>query len=64
MGEWREQQLCELVDISSSKRIFYNEYVSVGIPFYRSKEIIEKITILKTPILNLGGLYQLMQLIR
>ena len=42
MGEWREQQLCELVDISSSKRIFYNEYVSVGIPFYRSKEIIEK----------------------
>ena len=33
MGEWREQQLCELVDISSSKRIFYNEYVSVGIPW-------------------------------
>ena len=27
--------------ITSSKRIFYSEYVSYGIPFYRSKEIIE-----------------------
>ena len=42
MGEWKEQQLCELVDISSSKRIFYKEYVPIGIPFYRSKEVIEK----------------------
>jgi len=42
MGEWDEKQLCELVDIGSSKRIFYKEYVPVGIPFYRSKEVIEK----------------------
>ena len=42
MGEWREKQLGEIVDIGSSKRIFYKEYVPVGIPFYRSKEVIEK----------------------
>ena len=42
MGEWKEKQLCELVDIGSSKRIFYKEYIPVGIPFYRSKEVIEK----------------------
>lgn len=34
--------LGNLVDISSSKRIFYSEYVEKGVPFYRSKEIIEK----------------------
>src|SRR5665648_489946 len=42
MSEWRESCLGELCDITSSKRIFYNEYVSAGVPFYRSKEIIEK----------------------
>jgi len=42
MSEWKEKQFCELVDIGSSKRIFYKEYVPVGIPFYRSKEVIEK----------------------
>jgi type I restriction enzyme S subunit len=35
-------RLGELVDITSSKRIFFSEYLSEGIPFYRSKEIIEK----------------------
>jgi len=35
-------RLGELVDITSSKRIFFSEYLSDGIPFYRSKEIIEK----------------------
>jgi type I restriction enzyme S subunit len=35
-------KLEDLVEITSSKRIFYNEYVEDGIPFYRSKEIIEK----------------------
>lgn len=34
--------LGNLVDISSSKRIFYKEYVNSGVPFYRSKEIIER----------------------
>jgi type I restriction enzyme S subunit len=39
--DWKEKKLGELLTITSSKRIFYSEYVSAGIPFYRSKEIIE-----------------------
>ena len=39
---WRETTLDDVVTISSSKRIFHSEYVNSGIPFYRSKEIIEK----------------------
>ncbi|MBL7792639.1 MAG: restriction endonuclease subunit S [Saprospiraceae bacterium] len=39
--EWEEKKLGDLLTITSSKRIFYSEYVSIGIPFYRSKEIIE-----------------------
>lgn len=35
-------KLGDLVNITSSKRIFYSEYKNNGIPFYRSKEIIEK----------------------
>jgi len=38
---WDEKNLGELLTITSSKRIFYSEYVSSGVPFYRSKEIIE-----------------------
>ena len=38
---WEEKKLGELLTITSSKRIFYSEYVSFGVPFYRSKEIIE-----------------------
>lgn len=41
MGEWKEYKLGEIAEITSSKRIFYSEYVSEGIPFYRSKEIID-----------------------
>lgn len=37
-----EYKLGELADITSSKRIFYSEYVPVGVPFYRSKEVIDK----------------------
>lgn len=37
-----ELKLGSLCDITSSKRIFASDYVSSGIPFYRSKEIIEK----------------------
>ena len=40
--EWKEYRLGDLIDISSSKRIYAKEYVSEGIPFYRGKEIIEK----------------------
>lgn len=40
MSEWREYLLNDIVEITSSKRIFYSEYTVSGIPFYRSKEII------------------------
>lgn len=36
------KKLGDLVDIGSSKRIYATEYVNKGIPFFRSKEIIEK----------------------
>lgn len=36
-----KKKLGDCCDITSSKRIFYSEYVESGIPFYRSKEIIE-----------------------
>jgi len=39
--DWTYKQLSDVLEITSSKRIFYNEYVEDGIPFYRSKEIIE-----------------------
>ena len=42
MSEWRTVNLGDCCEITSSKRIFYNEYVESGVPFYRSKEIIEK----------------------
>lgn len=38
---WEEKSLGEMLTITSSKRIFYSEYVDSGVPFYRSKEIIE-----------------------
>jgi type I restriction enzyme S subunit len=38
---WEEKTLGEILTITSSKRIYYSEYVPFGIPFYRSKEIIE-----------------------
>ncbi len=39
--DWSYKKLSDVLEITSSKRIFYNEYVGDGIPFYRSKEIIE-----------------------
>ena len=38
---WKVGKLKDISDITSSKRIFSAEYVESGIPFYRSKEIIE-----------------------
>ena len=38
---WKRKKLDECCEITSSKRIFYSEYSECGIPFYRSKEIIE-----------------------
>lgn len=40
--EFKEYYLGELCEIKSSKRIYAKDYVNKGIPFYRSKEIIEK----------------------
>ena len=39
---WKECKLGDVVEITSSKRIFYSDYVPEGIPFFRSKEIIER----------------------
>ncbi|MCX6821977.1 MAG: restriction endonuclease subunit S [Candidatus Aenigmarchaeota archaeon] len=38
---WKIVNLDEIVEITSSKRIFMSEYKKSGIPFFRSKEIIE-----------------------
>lgn len=37
---WEEKNLEDLCEITSSKRIFQDEYVEYGIPFYRTKEIV------------------------
>jgi type I restriction enzyme S subunit len=42
MSEWKEIELGLFVDILSSKRIFAADYVPKGIPFFRSKEVIER----------------------
>ncbi|MFY4789041.1 restriction endonuclease subunit S [Aliarcobacter butzleri] len=42
MSSWKSYKLGDIAEITSSKRIFYSEYVPSGIPFWRSKEIIEK----------------------
>jgi len=39
---WKMTTLGEVAEITSSKRIFAEEYLTSGIPFYRGKEIIEK----------------------
>ena len=41
MEEWRTYKLGDLCSITSSKRIFADEYRESGVPFYRGKEIIE-----------------------
>jgi type I restriction enzyme S subunit len=42
MKEWKTYKLGELAEITSSKRIFLSDYVAEGVPFYRSKEIIQQ----------------------
>lgn len=39
--KWKKSKIGNHCEITSSKRIFYSEYVDSGVPFYRSKEIIE-----------------------
>ena len=40
-GKYPKVPLGSLADVGSSKRIFEKEYVSEGVPFYRTKEIVE-----------------------
>lgn len=42
MNDWSKVRLSDVCFITSSKRIFANEYQQFGVPFYRGKEIIEK----------------------
>lgn len=39
---WEKVKLGDIADVTSSKRVFANQYVDKGIPFYRQKEIIER----------------------
>ena len=41
MDSWEEKTFGDITDILSSKRIYKNEYVDKGIPFYRSSEIVD-----------------------
>jgi len=40
---WEVIQLGEIINITSSKRIYMSDYVEEGIPFYRSKEVIQTV---------------------
>ena len=40
--DWKGERLGNISEISSSKRIFAEEYVESGVPFYRGKEVSEK----------------------
>lgn len=39
--DWEMVELGEICEITSSRRIFKDEYVDEGVPFYRTKEIVE-----------------------
>ena len=39
--EWSRLTLGDICEIGSSKRVFEKDYVPVGIPFFRTKEIVE-----------------------
>jgi type I restriction enzyme S subunit len=39
--EWEDKRICDIADLTSSKRVYLSDYVSEGIPFYRGKEISE-----------------------
>jgi len=43
MTAWPTRRINELCEVTSSKRIYANELVSSGVPFFRSKEIIERL---------------------
>jgi len=39
--DWREKQLGDLFDITSSKRVFEVDWKREGVPFYRAREIVK-----------------------
>ena len=39
---WENVRIGDCCEVTSSKRVFLSEYVESGVPFYRSREIIEK----------------------
>jgi len=39
--KWEKVKLDEVCEVTSSKRIYQDDYVTSGIPFYRTKEIVE-----------------------
>ncbi len=39
--EWKEKKLGKLYDITSSKRVFQDEWTKEGVPFYRAREIVK-----------------------
>lgn len=43
-NNWKVEKIGNIINVKSSKRIFADEYVSDGVPFYRSKEIVELAT--------------------
>lgn len=43
MKGWEFKPLEFIGELTSSKRIYLSEYISEGVPFYRSKEIIERV---------------------
>jgi type I restriction enzyme S subunit len=42
IGGWEKKPIGEIAKVTSSKRIFLSDYVEEGIPFWRSKEVIEQ----------------------
>ena len=40
-SEWEEKELGDVYDITSSKRVFQNEWTKTGVPFYRAREVVK-----------------------
>jgi type I restriction enzyme S subunit len=40
-GEWKKKSIENIAELTSSKRVYLSDYVNIGIPFYRGKEITE-----------------------
>ncbi len=40
-GKWRPKRLGQIAQLTSSKRVYLSDYVEIGVPFFRGKEISE-----------------------